>query len=742
MVTGEITWSPEHERLLGLSPGTFDGRYETFVACMHPDDREGLNQAVAHALQHRVPYHHEYRVVWADGSTHWIEGRGDTFYNEGGQPVQMIGTIMAIEERKQAEAELRDRECLLSTLAEALPVVIFRFDQNQHCVYINNYWTVLTGRTIESVMGFGWVETLHPQDRDRLTNEWLEWSQNAQQRGLYQNEGRLIHVSGKDVWYYIQALPEVNTQGETVGFIGVMTNITDRKQVEASLQQSEARLRLAQAELALQESEERLRLALDLTYIGFWDMQLSDRSIIWNDNHSTLLGLPPETCEPSYELWRNHVHPDDLGWVEPLFLASIEQHTDYAAEYRVIHSDGSVHWLMGRGRALYGDDGQPLRSIGVLLDVTDRKQAEQTLALQAVIARNMAEGICLVKADNATIVYANPKFEQMFGYDTGELNNQPVAILHYPNGSVTAEDVYQSIRSSVLQNREFTYEVHNIKKDGTSFWCSTTCSVFQHPEYGDVLVVVQQDITERRKLDQMKQDFISIVSHELRTPLTSIRGALGLIAGGIYDKKPEKMKEMIAIAARQSDRLVRLVNDILNLRRLESGQSKFKFQQNSAADLIQQSVDVMHSQAEQSQITLDIMPTTAEVWADADAIVQTLTNLLSNAIKFSPPNSTITITATPHLTTSPSPHTSTCFSVQDRGRGIPSDQLESIFGQFQQVDASDSREKGGTGLGLAICRTIVKQHGGQIWVESTLEQGSTFYFTLPSAQPSSDNSWE
>ncbi|WP_088894911.1 sensor histidine kinase [Leptolyngbya ohadii] len=146
----------------------------------------------------------------------------------------------------------------------------------------------------------------------------------------------------------------------------------------------------------------------------------------------------------------------------------------------------------------------------------------------------------------------------------------------------------------------------------------------------------------------------------------------------------------------------------------------------------------MRPQAEQSQVTLAITPTTAEVWADADAIVQMLTNLLSNAIKFSPPNSTVTVTANAYQSV-PSPHSLTCFSVQDQGRGIPSEQLETIFGQFRQVDASDSREKGGTGLGLAICRTIVKQHSGRIWAESILEQGSTFYFTLPSTQPALDN---
>jgi signal transduction histidine kinase len=143
-----------------------------------------------------------------------------------------------------------------------------------------------------------------------------------------------------------------------------------------------------------------------------------------------------------------------------------------------------------------------------------------------------------------------------------------------------------------------------------------------------------------------------------------------------------------------------------------------------ATALIQQSVDAMQALAESAAINLCLSPVSAQVWAAPDSIIQTLTNLLSNAIKFSPSNTTITLTAQPQ-----SDHV--LFQVKDQGRGIPVDKLEAIFGRFQQVDASDSRSKGGTGLGLAICQSIVQQHGGRIWAESTLGEGSSFYFTLP-----------
>ncbi|WP_448269544.1 ATP-binding protein [Nostoc sp. DSM 114159] len=476
----------------------------------------------------------------------------------------------------------------------------------------------------------------------------------------------------------------------------------------------------------------------------------------------------------------------------------------------------------------------------------------QMLELQAVITRNMGEGICLVRIDNAIIIYANPKFEQMFGYDSGELNGQHVSIANCVTKSVTTQNVNQATLSAVLQNTEATYEVQNLKKDGTPFWCSVTASVFRHPDYGDVLVAVHQDITERKRIEDalrhseekfrqlaeniqavfwmtdiqnqqvlyvsnayqtiwqkncedlyrdysnwldaihpedrqrveielieqmkagqydkkyriirpdgsirwirdrafpiknefgevvriagiaediteleqinsIKSEFIGIVSHELRTPLTAIRAALGLLQTGIYDKKPDKFKRMIEIAAIDSDRLVRLVNDILDLERLESDRAVLEKTICNAADLIQQAVAGLQAIANQQNITFNIHPTNAQVWAAPDAIVQTLTNLLGNAIKFSPVDSTITLSVQQQTDR-------VLFQITDRGRGIPADKLEAIFGRFQQVDASDSRTKGGTGLGLAICRSIIDRHGGQIWAESTLGVGSTFFFTLP-----------
>jgi len=190
---------------------------------------------------------------------------------------------------------------------------------------------------------------------------------------------------------------------------------------------------------------------------------------------------------------------------------------------------------------------------------------------------------------------------------------------------------------------------------------------------------------------------------------------------------------MLNIADEQTERLVHLVNNVLDLQRIQSGKIIMNKQACKADDLMQEAVQMMKTLAQEQKIKLSYQSTPLIVWADRDYIMQTLTNLVSNAIKFSPDNSTVILSAAIE-TKNISEHQSisyVTFAVQDRGQGIPQDRLETIFERFQQVDSSDSRKKGGTGLGLAICRQIVEGHGGQIWAESCLNRGSTFYFTLP-----------
>jgi PAS domain S-box-containing protein len=255
------------------------------------------------------------------------------------------------------------------------------------------------------------------------------------------------------------------------------------------------------------------------------------------------------------------------------------------------------------------------------------------------------------------------------------------------------------------------------------------------------------DISDRKAIERMKDEFISVVSHELRTPLTSLHSALKILATGRLGTLSGEGQHMLEIANDSTERLVRLVNNVLDLQRIESGEVVMAQQACQAEDLLTQATEAMQAMANQQGVHLEMQSAQITVWADADYILQALTNLLSNAIKFSAPGHTVWLTVarrslTTPITPSPSPlstdapgiATEAIFQVRDQGQGIPPDKLECIFERFQQVDSSDSRKKGGTGLGLTICRQIIEQHNGKIWAESTPGKGSTFSFTLPALE--------
>jgi signal transduction histidine kinase len=250
-----------------------------------------------------------------------------------------------------------------------------------------------------------------------------------------------------------------------------------------------------------------------------------------------------------------------------------------------------------------------------------------------------------------------------------------------------------------------------------------------------VLVAARQYLAQRelvqtqaalRESERVKDEFLSVVGHELRTPLTSIRGSLGLLEGGVLGELPQDAANMVAVATVNTDRLVRMINDILDIERMAAGRLSLEPDAVDAAELVSQSIQVVQATADAAGVTLRNDAARIMVFADPDRIVQALVNLLGNAVKFSTRGGVVTVTAS-------SDDEGALFSVTDTGRGIPADRLEGIFERFRQVDASDAREKGGTGLGLPIARGIVNQHGGRMWVESREGRGSTFHFTLPVA---------
>lgn len=318
----------------------------------------------------------------------------------------------------------------------------------------------------------------------------------------------------------------------------------------------------------------------------------------------------------------------------------------------------------------------------------------------------------------------NPAWERALGWTRTELMARPFVQLVHPDDIEATDRETQRLR---LGGRTIDFENRYRMKNGNYHWLSWRAT--SSPERG-LIYAVARDVNDRKKVEQMKSDFVSLVSHELRTPLTSIRGSLGLLAGGVVGELPEKARTLVDIAAKNSERLVRLINDILDVEKIELGQMSFCLVPQELMPVVEQALESNRSYAQPYNIELRLVEAVPEarVRLDGDRIEQVLANLLSNAAKFSPRGGMVEV----RVTRQPG-----CVrvAVTDHGPGIPAHFQERVFEKFAQADLSSSRQKGGTGLGLSISRAIIERHGGQIGFTTAPGEGTTFFFDLPEWMP-------
>ncbi|MEC5214092.1 PAS domain S-box-containing protein [Polaromonas sp. CG_9.5] len=506
------------------------------------------------------------------------------------------------------------------------------------------------------------------------------------------------------------------------------------KQQHDKLMRSEVQAQEVSA--SLRDSERRMKAVLDNMDDGI--ITISDSGII-------------ELINPAAERIFGYRREDVVGKNVSMLMPEPyhSEHDGYLTRYLRTGQAKIIGSGSGRGRELTGQrsDGGvfPMdlhvsefylegrrQFIGSIRDITERKRIAEALRASELQLRQITDAVPALIADldmEQRFRFHNKAYEDVFGLSFEQINGRTLAEVLGPQAYGGAQDKVEE----VLRGYPVRYERVQITPQGDI----RNYAMQYFPRYGggtDEGKVIGffslgTDVTELKRIDRMKTEFVSTVSHELRTPLTSIRGSLGLIAGGVAGELPEAVKKLVGIAKNNCERLIRLINDILDIEKIESGKIRLDLQVVDIKQLVQQALAANEGFAGQHRVTLLLRAPDEplQVRIDSDRLTQVLTNLLSNAVKFSPPESAVEVRVSRVAQ-------QVRVEVADHGPGIPEEFRSRIFQKFSQADASDARQKGGTGLGLNISKALIEKMGGHIGFSSEAGAGTTFFFEVPEWQ--------
>lgn len=558
-------------------------------------------------------------------------------------------------------------------------------------------------------------------------------------------------------WHETFKSPVFDDKGKVVGTVGMSRDITERKEADIELlHRQEAIIKAAERESLLRKIFETMRSSLDVNIIknkivaevgkalnadicfimtyepandyffvdehseylsstkekSFVGVNSNDIKFKWfmdlfKNNKEVLIGNAEEFLV-KYNL---HDTPEEdflkeynikSGYGVPLYYANSLLgyiHTQYTKEYKEL-DENYIDFL----RLIATQAGTAIHQAKLYSTIKKNEKYTRT------VLNSIKDGIITIN-DDFIIESSNPAVENIWGYSSSELIGQKLDILFHP----------EIEGKSYLTDKES----FGIKKNGEKFPIEIDISEINFQDKKATLVVIK-DVTEQKRMEKMKSEFVSTVSHELRTPLTSIKGSLGLVTSGVFGVLPEKVNEMISIANNNCTRLTNLINDILDLEKIKAGKYEFKYEELEINSILDQSIILNQPYADRFGMSIKIVKLVQQAYikADKNRLLQVISNLISNAVKFSNPGGEV-------LITSELKDAKIKISFIDKGIGIPEEAKNKIFTSFSQVDSSDSRSKGGTGLGLSICKLIVEKMGGEIDFESIVDKGSTFFFILP-----------
>lgn len=694
---------------------------QTWLALAHPEDLAESAELLQKHFHGANPfYDFKCRMIHKDGHFVWVHDRGCVVsWTDDSKPLMMYGTHADITEQKNSELELLQSRDQFQTLVANIPGVTYRCKADKHWTmsFISEHIETLTGYpacdfTHNAVRQYASI--IHPKDR-------VSTEQAVEKALLHKSSWvlnyRILHADGSIHWVEDRGAAEYDDEGSILFLDGFILDVSNERNLQDQL-------------LKLTQQVPGVIYQFQLWPDGRTAFPYSSAAI------QHIYGVKPEEVVADASHVFSRIYPDDLTAITQSIEDSRRQQSVWQQEYRVLKDDHSVMWLSGRATPEWMPDGSTLWH-GYIHDITQTKEYYLQLELLNQQLRVAQQSLDLA-SEQAKIGYWqaslkhgslwwSPIIYQIFGFNSQ--NIEPSVALF--KSMVHPEDIFK-VEESELQAK--VTGIHNvvhriIRPDGEVRWVHELAQFITEEKNPDLIMVGSvQDVTERMKLQQVKDEFISTVSHELRTPLTSIYGALTLLQTGQLVELPPKAAKLRSIASSNCKQLSRLINDLLDIEKLVAGKMSFEMLKMKVAPLLQRAITDHSPYADQQQVLLklDIEDQVGEcqVYVDEHRLMQILANLLSNAVKFSPQSGQVVLSATslPDWLE---------IAVQDEGPGISDDFKNKIFQRFSQADASSAKLKGGTGLGLALCKELVEAMNGSIGFISEPGISSKFFIRLP-----------
>lgn len=702
-----------------------------------------------------------------------------TYFNFVYQPVRNLnGEVISVQvvandvtDQRNAKADVDAALTQLELAKKATNLGVFDLDVVNDQLYWDDRCRQIFGVSAHKEVGYSsdFAQGLHPEDRERTLQAVTDAYDRSLTGGAYDIEYRVIDATDRHI-SWVRAVGQVyfNEQAKPLRFIGTVVDTTAAVEARQKLEESERQLQEFNEELtaineelnavneeyqvtneelistneelqAVQEErdklyqevrikEERLRFAMKAADVGTWDLDITNNLVIWDERCKELYGFSKDDVVP-YEQVLRYMHPEDRIRVNEAVTYALDPASggSYDIEFRTIGAeDERLRWLHCCGKAFFDADGKAYRFSGIAQDITQSyllqqevKAAKNNLQF-AIEAANF--GTWHINAQTRKLI-ANARLRQLFGFLPDEEITVADCIAQITEDH--REQVAKAIEVAIVDggNYDMSYTVKG-KHDGVIRWVHAVGNLKvditgELTAFTGVII----DITEQKQQEQRKSDFIGIVSHELRSPLTSLRGYLQMLELNAKKSSDSFSGNIAAKAKRQTDKMASMITGFLDVARIGEGKIQIDHKPFDMAELVKAAES--ESLATITTHTVVYHPVEhTPVLADEDKIEQVLINFINNAVKYSPQGTIINVSAITQ-------NGQVRVCVKDEGMGIPEKDLPFVFDRFYRVEGEHMKTTKGFGIGLYLCREIIERHGGKIGVESTLGEGSNFWFEIP-----------